>query len=101
MFIHIFYVAYIPDVAFGAKDFFKLSFSVIQECLTDSGQQQITEKADTSSVGFEFPGMKKSGEKPSDAEEKTDIPEDINTYFEKLTGDDDDDADALKTFDIL
>ncbi|KAI1725340.1 type III restriction enzyme, res subunit family protein [Ditylenchus destructor] len=78
-----------------------LKDKVIQECLTDSGQQQITEKADTSSVGFEFPGMKKSGEKPSDAEEKTDIPEDINTYFEKLTGDDDDDADALKTFDIL
>ncbi|KAI1731836.1 type III restriction enzyme, res subunit family protein [Ditylenchus destructor] len=78
-----------------------LKDKVIQECLTDSGQQQITEKGDTSSVGFEFPGMKKTGEKPSDAEEKTDIPEDINTYFEKLTGDDDDDADALKTFDIL
>lgn len=33
--------------------------------------------------------------------EKTDIPEDIDKFFEKLTGDEDEDSEAIKNLEIL
>lgn len=37
---------------------------------------------------------------PNDGE-KADIPEDIDKFFDKLTGDEDDDAEAIKNLEIL
>ena len=36
-----------------------------------------------------------------DVGESTEVPEDIDKFFEKLTGDDDDDDEAIKNLEIL
>lgn len=38
---------------------------------------------------------------PSTESDKLDIPEDIDQFFDKLTGDEDEDAEAIKNLEIL
>ena len=93
-----------------------LKDSVIQSCLPDGGGEA-TAKAQTVLVEeksqIDFPSAASSsenagGKKAKEAEATAEpggsakeVPEDIDQFYEKLTGDDDDDAEAMRNLEVL
>uniref|UniRef100_A0A915D3Q8 General transcription and DNA repair factor IIH helicase/translocase subunit XPB n=1 Tax=Ditylenchus dipsaci TaxID=166011 RepID=A0A915D3Q8_9BILA len=74
---------------------------VIKDCLVvEDGCKSVQDLQSDSKGKIEFPGMKSVTE--ANVDEKGDIPEDIDQFYEKLTGmDDDEDAEAIKNLEIL
>lgn len=74
----------------------------IQSCLVEKNPTILPQILN----GFPNASLKSFGaeattaEKPN-SQEKTNIPEDIDQFYEKLAGDEDDDAEAIKNLEVL
>ncbi|KAH7714790.1 Ssl2p [Aphelenchoides avenae] len=84
-----------------------LKDKVIQECLIpDSGGPEGVTKVDATEMQrIEFPGATPANGADKTAENgdatSAEVPEDIDKFYEKLTADEDDDAEAIKNLEIL
>lgn len=84
-----------------------LKDKIIQECLMETGEGMTkaqTVNAEEKSQ-IEFPIAKSGTEKEKNSEEAKnngkEIPEDIDKFYEKLTGDDEEDAEAMRNLEVL
>jgi len=85
-----------------------LKDKVIQECLMESGEgmtkAQTVNAEEKSQIEFPIAKIGTEKEKNSAEEGRNDekeIPEDIDKFYEKLTGDDEEDAEAMRNLEVL
>uniref|UniRef100_A0A183EC17 Helicase_C_3 domain-containing protein n=1 Tax=Gongylonema pulchrum TaxID=637853 RepID=A0A183EC17_9BILA len=77
-----------------------LKDKVIQQCLIDDKPMGTT---DLQQKKLQIPGTQKQQEesKEKNGENPADVPKDIDSYFGKLDGDDDEDEEAIKNLQLL
>lgn len=90
-----------------------LKDKVIQECLVEStegvgGEAQKMGTEEKTQIEFpttaKLAGTEKNGGGDGDEtgdKDKQDVPEDIDKFYEKLTGEEEDDAEAMRNLEVL
>ncbi|VDN04968.1 unnamed protein product [Thelazia callipaeda] len=80
-----------------------LKDKVIQQCLAEDKPAMKVPQTDINLSKIQIPGTQKQLQESKEKEmEKTnEVPEDINSYYGKLDGDDDEDEEAIKNLQLL
>uniref|UniRef100_A0A0R3RQ35 General transcription and DNA repair factor IIH helicase/translocase subunit XPB n=1 Tax=Elaeophora elaphi TaxID=1147741 RepID=A0A0R3RQ35_9BILA len=80
-----------------------LKDKVIQQCLTEDKPPIEVPQTDISMEKIQIPGTQQQQEtKEKDAKKPSDVPKDIDSYYDKLEGDDEDEDDeAIKNLQLL
>lgn len=73
----------------------------IQNCLIEKNVSIEPQKMDSVNALKHFGTTETITIDKPNPDEKMDIPEDIDQFYEKLAGDEDDDADAIKNLEVL
>ncbi|CAJ0928554.1 unnamed protein product, partial [Mesorhabditis belari] len=73
---------------------------IIQPCILDEERPAEVTSAKTDLNVISFPTTQTKPEN-GDKKEDKDVPEDINEFYEKLEGEDDEDAEAIRTLELL